>query len=326
MQSGITASEELLTTFKSFTADTSIRGFIVKIQNEKLIPTDNIPAKSTFESDLSQLDSLLTTNEAAYVILRRDPNIITVTFVPDTANVRQKMLFASTRNTLIRELGSEKFTENIFATEKHELTAEGFKKHDDHVKKDAPLTEEERVLGEVRKLEAEAASSTQTRKSHILGPGGIKGMPWSDEAIQAVKDLAAGKHTLVQIALNVAEENVYLADASEVAINGLQGAISNTDPRYSFIRFKHTYDGQEEEPIIFLYTCPTQSKIKERMVYASSRLGIVKWAEKVCEISVTKTFEASEVEDITEEVILDGLHPKKEEIKTFARPKRPGRR
>jgi hypothetical protein len=42
------------------------------------------------------------------------------------------MLFASTRNTLTRELGAQKFADSIFATTKAELTAEGFRKHDDH--------------------------------------------------------------------------------------------------------------------------------------------------------------------------------------------------
>jgi hypothetical protein len=44
------------------------------------------------------------------------------------------MLIASTRNTLIKQLGGEKFGESIFTTEKHELTAEGFKKHEAHTK------------------------------------------------------------------------------------------------------------------------------------------------------------------------------------------------
>jgi twinfilin-like protein len=80
----------------------------------------------------------LTDDEAAYVILRRYPDApdgyVAVTYVPDTAKVRQKMLFASTRLTLVRELGPERFRETLFATSKEELTAEGFKRHDQHEK------------------------------------------------------------------------------------------------------------------------------------------------------------------------------------------------
>lgn len=58
-----------------------------------------------------------------------------VTYVPDVAKVREKTLVASTRNTLLRELGTDRFAETIFATTMVELTAEGFKKHDSHVAK-----------------------------------------------------------------------------------------------------------------------------------------------------------------------------------------------
>lgn len=93
-------------------------------------------AAGTFEEDLTQLDEVLKDNVAAYILLRRyetgDAPFVAVIYVPDTANVRQKMLFASTRNTLLRELGTEKFRESIFATTKDELTAEGFQKHEAH--------------------------------------------------------------------------------------------------------------------------------------------------------------------------------------------------
>lgn len=115
----------------------SQRGVIVGIKDERLEPLQIIPSTSPdFSEDLTQLASLLKENEAAYIILRRYPNtpdgFVIVTYVPDTANVRSKMLFASTRLTLARELGTERFRETLFATTKVELTAEGFTKHDAH--------------------------------------------------------------------------------------------------------------------------------------------------------------------------------------------------
>lgn len=102
-----------------------------------MIPLEVIPSASAeFSSDLSGLGSLLKDNEAAYVILRRYQDaadgFVAVTYVPDTANVRQKMLFASSRLTLVRELGAERFRETWFATTKDDLTAEGFRSHDKH--------------------------------------------------------------------------------------------------------------------------------------------------------------------------------------------------
>ncbi len=107
------------------------------IKDEQLVPVQTIPSASPdFAADLSALASSLKDDEATYVILRRygdaSDGYVAVTYVPDTAKVRQKMLYASTRLSLVRELGTERFRETLFATTKAELTAKGFQEHDKH--------------------------------------------------------------------------------------------------------------------------------------------------------------------------------------------------
>lgn len=97
------------------------------------------------------------------------------------------MLFASTRLTLVRELGSEHFRETIFANSPDELTESGFRKHDAHTNMAAPLTEEEQTLGEVKRAEQEAGSGTGTREIHLSKSFA---MPMADEAVAALKELA----------------------------------------------------------------------------------------------------------------------------------------
>jgi twinfilin len=112
--------------------------------------------------------------------------------------VRQKMLLSSTSLTLVRELGIERFREKIFATTRAELTAEGFKKHDQHVKLAAPLTEEEESLGAVKKAEAEEGRGMSIKKAHVSDR---LTMSISDEAVGALKRLAGsdGGDNLVQL-------------------------------------------------------------------------------------------------------------------------------
>lgn len=133
------ASDELTRQFNSLVSSTNLRGLIVGISNESLVPVTTIPRTGTFEEDLEHLSSFIKDDEPAYIILRRLDSgpapFISVTYVPDFAHVRSKMLFASTKNTLIRELGSDRFSEAIFTTLREELTAQGFKKHDAHVAK-----------------------------------------------------------------------------------------------------------------------------------------------------------------------------------------------
>lgn len=174
---------------------------IAGIQNEQLVPTATIDSSSNdFFADLQSLNSLLQDNEAAYIVLRRYGNApdgyVAVTYVPDTANVRQKMLFASTRLTLVRELGIERFRETIFATTKQELSAEGWRKHDKHGELTAPLTEEERALQGVKAAEAEESRGTTSRSSHVSS--GLS-FPVSMDALESLRKLKVGGDNLVQL-------------------------------------------------------------------------------------------------------------------------------
>lgn len=97
------------------------------------------------------------------------------------------MLFASTRLTLVRELGREHFRETIYATTRDELTPEGFEKHDKHEQLEAPLTEEERSLEGVKQAEAvEGARGTGSREIHL---GQRMAMPVMEDALEALKEL-----------------------------------------------------------------------------------------------------------------------------------------
>ena len=166
------------------------------------MPISSLPSSSSdFNSDITLLQQHLTPNEALYIILSRynaPDGLVAVTYIPDTAPVRQKMLFASTRLTLTRELGTEKFREALFVTTKEELNADGWKKHDSHIGLQAPLTEEERTLKGMKDAEAEEGSrGTGARNSHVSS--GLS-FPVSDDAVEALKALAAGRDgALVQL-------------------------------------------------------------------------------------------------------------------------------
>ncbi|KAK6341265.1 Twinfilin-1 [Orbilia brochopaga] len=326
MQSGISASDKLTQQFNSLVSSTSLRGLIAGIANEALVPVTTIPRSGTFEQDLGQLDGLLKDNEPAYIILRRLDSgpapFVCVTYVPDTAHVRSKMLFASTRNTLMRELGTERFSESIFATTKAEVTAEGFKKHDAHVAKAAPLTEEEAALKGVKEAEAEASRGTTARASHVSS--GVS-FPMSDAALDALRRLPTTPNGLVQLKLDLQGETIELADDSTSTAHDLVNVIPSDAPRYSFFNYSHKYAGVKENPIVFIYTCPPESKIRERMLYASCRSAVLNAATKEAGIEIDKKLESG-APDITEAQLAEEFQPRAEQKQAFQRPKRPGRK
>ena len=75
--------------------------------------------------------------------------------------------------------------------------------------------------------------------------------------------------------VDIPTEKIVLADSkSGVEPNSVATHISSSSPRYSF----YHYPGSDV--VIFVYTCPTGSSIKERMLHASSRRNAITVAEQ----------------------------------------------
>ena len=110
-------------------------------------------------------------------------------------------------------------------------------------------------------------------------------------------------------------------------ITELVQAISTTEPRFTFFRFKHNHNGAEESPVLFFYTCPESStkSIKHRMLYPLMKRAVITVAEQEAGITLAKKFEVDNPAEITEQSVLDDLHPKVAARQGFSRPKRPGR-
>ncbi|RYO83712.1 hypothetical protein DL766_008635 [Monosporascus sp. MC13-8B] len=331
MQSGISASQELVSQFNDLLADTSIFGLLVTISSESLTPVTTLPgASADFARNLEQLRPHLKENEALYVILRRHdsaPRFVAVTYVPDAAKVRQKMLFASTRLTLVRELGSEHFRETIFATTADELSPAGFEKHDKHAELDAPLTEEERTLGEVKRAEAEAGMGTGVREIHLSKN---MNMPIATDGLIALSEVGRDDgRDMVMLKINRDTETVELVQdtSNPSSISELAQSISTSEPRFTFYRYRHTHNGAESSPVLFFYTCPAAAgkQIKYRMMYPLMKRAVLTVAETEAGLKIEKKFEVEEPDEITEETVLSELHPQAEVKAAFRRPKRPGR-
>lgn len=201
MQSGITVSQELHSAFNDLVSSPSQRGIIATISNETLTPTQTIFSSSTdFFDDLPSLKPHLSTTAAAYIVLRRYQNapdgFVAVSYIPDSAPVRQKMLFASTRLTLVRELGTERFRESLFVTELKELEKEEWEKHEASGELKAPLTEEEQTLQGVKEAEAEARGGTAGKR---LETGGHLAINLDADAMKALETFNEGTDNLLQL-------------------------------------------------------------------------------------------------------------------------------
>lgn len=130
--------------------------------------------------------------------------------------------------------------------------------------------------------------------------------------------------------INPETESVQLVPESPTpgSVGELSRVISTTEPRFTFFRFTHSHNGSQESPLLFFYTCPAtpgSKAIKSRMLYPLMKRAVLQVAESEACLQVAKKFEVEEPDKITEQTVMDDLHPKATVRQGFSRPKRPGR-
>lgn len=144
------------------------------------------------------------------------------------------MLYASSRAALTRALGDERFSTSVFATNKvslgllhlssyltsrmavltprrarsqADLTHSSYLSHLSHLSSEAPLTQREQEMEEIRKAEAKeqreglgAGSNGAGRSMLVPAAGGASvGLGWSEEAKNAVEELKEREGGVVQL-------------------------------------------------------------------------------------------------------------------------------
>lgn len=161
------------------------------ISSEQLIPLSSIPFSASFTSSLPLLNPHLQPKTPIFLLLRKapdTPHLVAVTYIPSTAPVRAKTLFASTRASLVRELGLEKFTAgSVFVTEAAEVLDPQEWEDRDKGSGDIDssiLSREERELQGVKRAEDEERHGTKGRD--LMGGGGTgeKGGAGSSVGVQ----------------------------------------------------------------------------------------------------------------------------------------------
>lgn len=108
----------------------------------------------------------------------------------------------------------------------------------------------------------------------------------NDEVVE--RRLEQKADTALLQGIDVATETIQLAGTATTSPEGLASEISETEPRYSFYRYSDETGERGSPPIVFIYTCPTGSKIKERMIYASSKLAFVEAVKAEAGLDIVK--------------------------------------
>ncbi|KAI9638053.1 uncharacterized protein MKK02DRAFT_42435 [Dioszegia hungarica] len=178
-----------------------VRALVFVIEGESFKHLTTVAPKSTFQDDIALLPETLpsptTPASFAYRLDSKEGGKyewMMITFVPDTAGVRAKMLQASSRGGLLKALGGN-FKHDWFANSIKDLTPSALSAHLKHLASPAPLSAAEKALMEVREAEAveakRAALDPDTEKRRIAAVMGLGGkMKWDEEVSGAMRKVA----------------------------------------------------------------------------------------------------------------------------------------
>ncbi|KAL3901478.1 MAG: hypothetical protein SGCHY_000584 [Lobulomycetales sp.] len=350
-QSGIRCTSELLQAFN--TASAQKRAFKVKIEDEQLILSESMERNGDWKSDWDRIEAWINApKEPVFILYRLDSNkppdvakgtwlhqtesmsgrgswVMTL-YIPDNAPVRLKMIYASTKNTLSKDLGEAMFVDYVYCTSREDCLLDGYLRHRQHQNAEAPLTEREKERKQVDEaVAAEAAINISSRRG--LGSAGLISFPVSEQATTAVESFGKGDLALVVLCIDTSAEIVNL-DFTRTSLEDV-GAIAQmeemsrglVEPRFLLFRWN---DGGR---ILFALTCPSSSKVKERTLYSSNRGSIISFVESCLgeDASIAKKLELETVSDLNDELLkyeFQAIVTERSSGARMTRPAKPGRR
>lgn len=325
--SGIPVSAALSEAFAA-AQGSSTRLIKVEIQDDELKAVHQAEGKGAWHDDLAMVSPLCEKDVPCYILFQKQTDSgsntwVMFTYVPDTAKVKPKMLYASTRAPLKMQLGSNNFENDIYGTEPDDFTPAGYDHFIESQKAEAPLTDAE--FSHQQEIESgEIHMGTGT--THVHGVA----FPVDDAVLAACANL--NNDNYVCISIDTKAERITLDHAGKVSsVEDLKGKINKKEPRFHVWAWTHQFKGESITSNVFAYSCPDGSAgtkacpVKQRMLYSSSKANVQSIMEKAGG-SVDGKIEVNSADELTDESVFQSVHPPEKEVdRGFAKPKRAGR-
>ena len=328
-QTGIKSNENLKQFFAK-SKEGRIRMFKVVIgEEELLLDVFKEVSSPDWKSDYNNcVTKVLDPKSPCYIFYRLDERTnsgytwLFISWSPDFAVVKQKMLYAATKSTLKLEFGAGQIKDELFGTTLDDVTLDGYLKHIKSQQAPAPLTYREEELELLRATENFARINVDTKHKTLQ----CVMFPIDKSGLERLHSFKLEKCDYLRFLIDITNEQIIL-DKSYEHLNA--DSISNEIPtdkgRFHLFRFNHFFDNEPFKSVIFIYSMPGfQCSVKERMLYSSCKSELLSSLKTNAGLEINKQFEISEPNEISHTIILDELHPKKvtDGLK-FEKPKGP---
>jgi len=303
-----------------------VRFIKVSIDNEEMVPVATQNVVGDAAQDFAKVVGHLERHTAAFVIYRLDSTDassgglewVLLSFVPDGSPVKQRMLYASTRDYLKRQLGKNYFAYDFYGSAPEDFTWDAFQESLKRPNLAAAMTATEVQQSKMATAEVDPGHTREYVHS-------VK-FPLSNAAQKALKNLSASQNC-VQIKVDTDQETVELVEAGKLSLSELTRRLPSGEPRFVFFKYVHTHNGASADPNVFIYWCPEEAPVKAKMLYSTVK-SVLAGAAEDAGVTIEKVgkLELDSVDDLTESSLNEIFHPPVEDTqKNFSRPSRPGR-
>lgn len=355
-QSGITISSQLNDAYKNLSTNSAL---IIKISSDstELIPdqiitgSDNTTSTTKditilepiFEKLINQISQEFP--HPSYIVISYNSNQYFISFIPDIAPIKQKMLYASTKNSLITNLGGNKLIKKFAWTELDELALNYFiksidddqgsniKKEEEEEELNSLLTEDEITLQKLNNLSLYSTTNHHHHHHHgfkkklpsmtnddgsTTGSGNAdqdilyKFTPELTEQLQSIIENSSpessndndNKKSLISFNIDTTKELLTLKSIdTQIEINQLIDTLNNhTSSRISPQYILYNY---QIGKLAFIYSCPSGSSVKDRMIYASFKNSLINHLNQLIkstniddDIIIDKNIEVGDLDEI----------------------------
>jgi len=246
-----------------------------------------------------------------------------ISWSPDHAHTRQKMLYASTKATLKKEFGQGQIKDEYFANTKEELTLRSYAKHITQSEGPQVLTRQELEMKEIKESEIRVdigVDSKQQTMSSLM-------FPMDSDALTSLESFKKLSVDYIQLSIDIPAETIKLQKKGVYNAEELPNLIPTDAARYHLFRYKHVHQGEATTSVLFMYSMPGYSvSIKERMLYSSCKNSLVDTIQNQFNIDISRRVEIESGSELTEAFLQNELHPLPQDTKPkFAKPAMPNR-
>jgi len=305
----------------------------VVIVNEIPAFEKSVPASGSFADDLALLQGSEILKDAmpAYLFARLDSDEwLDIFYVPANSNVKMKMQYALSHVPLVKLIGGSLIIDSIHATSKADLTPEAYEAHKRHQNAPSPLSAREQEMADLRAAEAETNvySGSQSRQSPV-GTG--VGLKWTDEVEATIRELGDTEGSrIVILTIDPQSETLLHHSSIDAEADHVGSTLPASDPCFAFF----SWSQPSRRDIVFIYSCPSSSSIKHRMLYSSGSSSVYQTAKSLFPptLLATRKIETSSPDEVNESYLQTELGLEVDSGKAapaekgFARPKGPARK